>query len=180
MKKTTLVLALVFAAGAAFAQKKLHHQQPFLLMPLHQKMPYPGQKNKTVIGSIDTQTGAVAFEAAVKNFAFSNPKIQEHFNAPNWMSSDQFPKFTFTGTIDKVNKVKFDKNGTYTVKVNGNLTVKGISKPSKVQGTVTVADGKIKVAANFKIKLEDYNITGQPIEAGKIDKEPKITVSAEF
>jgi len=96
------------------------------------------------------------------------------------MSSDQFPKFTFTGTIDKVNKVKFDKNGTYTVKVNGNLTVKGISKPTKVEGTVTVADGKIKIAANFKIKLEDYNITGQPVEAGKIDKEPKITVSAEF
>ena len=71
-------------------------------------------------------------------------------------------------------------NKTYTVKVNGNLTVKGISKPTKVEGTVTVADGKIKIAANFKIKLEDYNITGQPVEAGKIDKEPKITVSAEF
>jgi len=180
MKKTTLVLALVFTAGAAFAQKKTTSSATVSFDATTPKDALPKAENKTVIGSIDTQTGAVAFEAAVKNFAFSNPKIQEHFNAPNWMSSDQFPKFTFTGTIDKVNKVKFDKNGTYTVKVNGNLTVKGISKPSKVQGTVTVADGKIKVAANFKIKLEDYNITGQPIEAGKIDKEPKITVSAEF
>jgi hypothetical protein len=36
------------------------------------------------------------------------------------------------------------------------------------------------VAAELKIKLEDFDITGQPIEAGKVAKEPKVTVSASF
>ena len=120
------------------------------------------------------------FEAAVNNFAFSNPKIQEHFNGANWMNSGSFPKFTFSGKIDKVNKVKFTKNGTYNVTVNGNLTVKGISKPITSTGTITVKDGAVSTLSSFTIKLTDYNITGQSIDAGKVSKEPKITVSASF
>jgi polyisoprenoid-binding protein YceI len=180
MKKTTLVLALLVSAGAVFAQKKTTASAKVAFDATTPKDALPKAENKTVIGSIDTQTGAVAFEAAVKNFAFSNPKVQEHFNGANWMDSDKNPKFTFSGTIEKVNKVKFTKNGTYEAKVNGNMIIKGISKPTKVNGTITVTDGKIKVDANFQIKLKDYNITGQPIEAGKIAEEPTITVTAEF
>ena len=40
----------------------------------------PKADNKTVIGAIDTKTGAVQFEANVKNFAFANPTMQGHFN----------------------------------------------------------------------------------------------------
>jgi polyisoprenoid-binding protein YceI len=180
MKKTTLVLALIFATGAAFAQKKTTSSATVSFDATTPKDALPKAENKTVIGSFDTKTGAVAFEAAVKNFAFSNPKIQEHFNAENWLNSDKFPKFSFIGTVEKVNKVKLTKNGTYEVKVNGTLTVKDISKPVKANAMLTVADGKLTVVSNFSIKLADYNISGQPIESGKIDREPKITVTAQF
>ncbi|MFN8246737.1 MAG: hypothetical protein U0T56_10180 [Ferruginibacter sp.] len=40
----------------------------------------PKAENKTVIAAIDTKKGTVAFEASIKSFSFSNPKIQEHFN----------------------------------------------------------------------------------------------------
>ena len=79
-----------------------------------------------------------------------------------------------------MNKVKFTKNGSYNVTVKGNLTVKGISKPVTSIGTITVKDGAVSTQSTFTIKLADYNITGQPIEAGKISTEPKITVSASF
>ena len=72
------------------------------------------------------------------------------------------------------------KGGTYKVKVSGDLTVKGVSQKANVDGTITVSGGKISIATNFTIKLADYNITGQPIESGKVSKEPKISVSAEF
>jgi polyisoprenoid-binding protein YceI len=180
MKKITLLLAFIIAAGSLFAQKKTTTTATVSFDATTPKDALPKADNNTVIGSIDTKTGAVAFEAAVKNFSFSSPKMQEHFNGANWMNSDQFPKFTFTGTIEKVTKIKFTKNGTYNVKVNGNLTIKGITKQTTVAGTITVASGKIKVMTNFTIKLADYNITGQPIDAGKVSKEPKISVSAEF
>jgi polyisoprenoid-binding protein YceI len=180
MKKTILFLAFIAASGFAFAQKKTTTSATVSFDATTPKDDGPKADNKTVIGSIDTKTGDVAFEAAVKNFSFSSPKMQEHFNGANWMNSDQFPKFSFTGKIEKLSKIKFTKDGTYKANVNGDLTIKGITKKTKVTGTITVTGGKIKVATNFTIKLADYNITGQPIEAGKVSKEPKISVSAEF
>jgi polyisoprenoid-binding protein YceI len=180
MKKTIFLLACIAAAGSLFAQKKTTTSAIVSFDATTPKDDGPKAENKTVIGSIDTQTGEVAFEVPVKNFSFQSVKMQEHFNGANWMNSDQFPKFTFTGKIDNLKKVKFSKDGTYKVKVTGDLTIKGISKRTMVEGTIVVTSGKIKVAANFTIKLADYNITGQPIEGGKVSKEPKISVTAEF
>lgn len=180
MKKTTLILAFVLAAGAVFAQKKTTTSATVAFDATTPKDALPKAENKTVIGSVDFTTGDVAFEAAVKNFNFSNPKMQEHFNGANWMNSDQFPKFTYTGKIDNVKKIKLKKDGTYKAKVTGTLTVKGVSKPCEAKGTAIVAGGKVTVSAELKIKLDDYGITGQPIDAGKVSKEPKITVSASF
>ncbi len=181
MKKTILFLAFITASGLLFAQKKTTTSATVSFDATTAKDALPKAENKTVFGSLDTQTGDVAFEAAVKNFSFSNPRMQEHFNSANWLNSDQFPKFTFTGKIEKMNKVKLTKDGVYKVTVNGDLTIKGTTKTTKVGGTITVAGGKINVATDFSIMLADYNISGQaPIEAGKVSKEPKISVSAEF
>ncbi|MCX8019699.1 MAG: YceI family protein [Chitinophagaceae bacterium] len=180
MKKTIISILLLAVMSAAFAQKKTTTSAIVTFDATTPKDDLPKAENKTVIGSIDTKTGDVAFEAAVKNFNFSNPKIQEHFNAPNWMNSDQYPKITYTGKVEKINKVNFGKNGVYKVKVNGTMTIKDISKPLKVNGTITVENGKISVASSFTIKLEDYKITGQAIDAGKVAKTPKINVSATF
>jgi polyisoprenoid-binding protein YceI len=133
-----------------------------------------------VIASLDKSTGALAFEAAVNNFSFSNPQMQQHFNGANWMNSTEFPKFTFAGKIDKPGKVKFAKNGVYKVSVTGNLTIKGISKPIAAPATITVKDGVISGLSNFTVKLKDYGITGQPIDAGKVAEKAKVKVSMQF
>ena len=83
MKKSTLVLALVFAASAAFAQQKTTTCATVAFDATTPKDALPKAENKTVIGSIDFTTGDVAFEANVKNYNFSNPKIQGHFNPDN-------------------------------------------------------------------------------------------------
>jgi polyisoprenoid-binding protein YceI len=180
MKKTILSLAVAVLTSSLFAQNLTTSSATVAFDATTEKDALPKADNKTVIASLNTTTGAVLFEAAVSNFAFSNPKIQEHFNGANWMNSASFPKFSFSGKIDKLNKVKFTKDGTYKVSVTGNLTVKGVSKQIKTPGTVTVAGGKVSAATAFSIVLADYGITGAPIDGGKVAKEPKITVSAQF
>lgn len=180
MKKTILVLALAVFSSTLFAQTLTTSSASVSFDATTPADALPKADNKTVIASIDKTTGEVKFEAAVSNFAFSNPKIQEHFNAANWMNSAAFPKFSFSGKIDKLNKVKFAKDGVYKVTVTGNLTVKGVSKEIKVPGTITVAGGKVSAEAAFVITLADFGITGQPIDGGKVAKQPKITVSAQF
>ncbi|MBL0131311.1 MAG: YceI family protein [Chitinophagaceae bacterium] len=180
MKKTILALAFIISAGSLLAQKKTTTSAIVSFDASTEKDALPKAENKTVIGSLDTQTGDVAFEAAVKNFSFSSPKMQEHFNGDNWFKSDTYPVFSFTGKIEEISKVKFTKDGTYSVSADGVMKIRDVSNKAKIEGTITVAGGKIKIASNFVVKLADYNITGMPIESGKVDKQPKVTVTAEF
>ncbi|MBK6993076.1 MAG: YceI family protein, partial [Chitinophagaceae bacterium] len=72
------------------------------------------------------------------------------------------------------------KDGVYNVTVNGNMKVRDVSKNEKMEVIVTIVGGKIKTSSSFEIELTDYGITGGAIDAGKVAKEPKITMSAEF
>ena len=180
MKKTILFLSFIAITGSVIAQKVTTTSAVITFDATTPKDALPKAENKTVIASLDKTTGAILFEAAVNNFSFTNPKVQEHFNGDKWMNSATFPKFTFTGKINKLSEVKFNKNGSYDVTVSGNLTIKGIAKPVSTSATIVVKDGAITSSAAFSIKLSDYDITGQPIEAGKVATEPKITVSVQL
>jgi polyisoprenoid-binding protein YceI len=180
MKKTILSLALVLATGLLFAQKKTTTSAIISFDATTSLDKLPKADNKTVIASLDTKTGKLAFEATVKSFTFSNPKIQEHFNNAGWMDSEKFPTSSFTGTITNLKEVKFNKDGVYEVTVKGELTMHGVTKPVEISGVITISGGKIKATSNFSIKLEDYGVSGAAIGAGKVSKEPAITVSADF
>lgn len=181
MKKTLLFLGFLSLSGFLMAQKLTTTTAVVKFDASTPKDALPVAENKTVIGSLDTKTGAIAFEAAVNNFTFSNPMMQDHFNGDKWMNSAAFPKFTFNGKITKLSEVKFNKNGTYTVKISGNLTVKDVTKPITTTAKITVKDKKISSTSNFKILLSDYGIAGQqPIQAGKVSNEVKINVAANF
>ena len=180
MKKTALLIAFFVTASTLFAQKKLTTSATIKFDASTSVDDLPKAENKTVIASLNTTTGELAFEAAVKNFAFSNPMMQSHFNGSSWMESDKHPTFTYTGTITDLSAVNFAKDGTYKVKTEGTLTVKGVDKKLSTPATITVKGGSILATADFSIKLSDYGITGVPIDGGKVAKEPKINVSAEL
>jgi polyisoprenoid-binding protein YceI len=56
----------------------------------------------------------------------------------------------------------------------------GETNPVKTKATITVKDKAINTTADFTVKLEDYKINGGAIAAGKVAKEPKISVAADF
>ena len=105
---------------------------------------------------------------------------QEHFNAAGWMNSDQFPTATFSGSITNLQAVNFAKDGTYAVTVKGELNMHGVAKPVEANGSIKVSGKTINASSDFSVKLEDYGVTGGAIAAGKVSKEPKISVTAEF
>lgn len=77
--------------------------------------------------------------------------------------------------------INFEKDGIYDTQVEGELTIKGITKPIKEKGTITVQNGKIKVATRLNIVLADYGITfssGKP--STNIAKEIEVTVEGEY
>ena len=180
MKKTLLFLSFVAIAGTSMAEKKTTTSATVAFDASTAIDALPKAENKTVIAAVDTKTGSVAFEPTVKNFAFTNPMIQEHFNGEKWLNSDTYPKFSFKGKIADLTKVNFSKDGTYKVSVTGDLTVRDVTKNITAPATIVVNNGAISATSNFSIKLSDFGVTGVPIDAGKVAKEPKITVSAEL
>jgi len=177
MKKTTLFLALTLSAGLLFAQKKTTTAATVKFDAATPSDALPVAENKTVIAALDTKTGTVAFEAQVKGFTFGNAMMQDHFNSPKWFDSEKNPTASFNGKITNLDKVKFDKDGTYAVAIEGELTLKGISKPLNGKATLVVKGNAIHAASDFTIKLADYDVSNA---GGKVADEPKITVSADF
>jgi polyisoprenoid-binding protein YceI len=178
MKKTVLVLSLIAFTSVLFAQTKKTTSATVAFDATTAIDALPKAENKTVIAEIDTKTGQIGFEAAVKNFTFTNPTIQAHFNEERWLSSDKFPAFSFMGKISDVTKYNFSKNGVYNVTVTGQLTVKDKTNNVTTPATIEVKNGTLVANASFTIVLADYGI--QVGNAGKIAGEPRITVSAEL
>jgi polyisoprenoid-binding protein YceI len=180
MKKTILILALVTLTGSLFAQRKTTTSATVSFNATTSIDNLPKADNKTVIAAIDTKTGVVQFEANVKSFAFANPTMQGHFNSDRWMNSDAFPTLSFKGTITNLSDVNLAKDGSYTANVDGTLSIRGKEQKITVPANITVKGGVISATSDFSVKLADYEISGAPVEAGKVSKEPKISVWAEF
>jgi polyisoprenoid-binding protein YceI len=180
MKKTVLFLSLITLTISVMAQKTATTSAVIAFDATTPEDVLPKAENRAVIASLDKTTGVLMFEAAVNNFAFSNPMMQDHFNGEKWMNSAVFPKFTFSGQITNLSEVKFNKNGSYEVKVSGDLTIKGITIAISVPVTMVVEDGKVTSSAAFTVKLTDYGISGQSFDAGKVATKPKIMVTATF
>lgn len=178
MKKTVLLLSLVAFTSVLFAQTKKTTSATVAFDATTPIDALPKAENKTVIAEIDTKSGQIGFEAAVKNFTFTNPTIQAHFNEERWLNSDKFPAFTFMGKITDVTKYNFSKNGVYNVTVTGQLTIKDKTNNVTTPATIEVKNGTLIASASFSIVLADYGI--QVGTAGKIAGEPKITVAAEL
>ena len=180
MKRTILSLAIATISMISFAQKRTSTSATIAFDASTAIDNLPKAENKTAIAAIDPEKNTVQFEAAIKNFAFSNPRIQEHFNQKGWMNSDEFPKATFNGVITNPSSVNFNKDGTYNVTVEGDLTIKGKTQKVIAPATIVVAGKTLKTTAEFNIKLADFGVEGQSITAGKVSAEPKISVSAEL
>lgn len=178
MKRIFAIAFALFVSVALFAQKKTTTSAVIAFDASTAIDELPKAVNRTVIGALDTRSGSVQFEAAVKNFSFTNPTIQNHFNGEKWMNSDEFPKFSFSGTLGEFKKINFKKDGEYKTTVSGNLTIKNVSRPITTPAIITIKGSEISTSANFSIRLADFGITGVPIDAGKVAKEPTISVTA--
>ncbi len=181
MKQSILLFALVAATSASFAQKKLTTTSATINFDATTSLDnLPKADNKTVVASMDAKTGTVAFEAAIKSFSFTNPRMQEHFNNEGWMDSEKYPTATFKGKLVNPADVNFKKDGTYTAKVEGDLTMHGETNPVSTTATFVVKGKSITTTTDFSVQLADYKINGGAIGAGKVAKDPKISVTAVF
>lgn len=134
-------------------------------------------KSGTVI--IDLASGKIESAVLVTGFQFDRALMQEHFNE-NYIESAKYPKAIFKGSMDTKQAAQLAKDGKYTIKVTGDLTMHGVTKPMATNVDFVVNQGKIKAVAVFNAVLEDFKIAIPSLVKDKISKQAKIQVDVDF
>jgi len=123
--------------------------------------------NKQVNSALDIKTGDFVFKVLMKSFIFEKALMQEHFNE-NYVESDKFPNATFKGKVTNMDAVEFSMPGTYDAKIEGELTIHGITQKITADGIFSVKEDKIDGKSKFNVAIADYDISIPGAVAGKI------------
>lgn len=175
MKKLILATSLLLSISAS--AQKYFTKTGSITFTSKTPMEAIEAKNSAVACLLDSKAGALDFVVQIKSFVFDKQLMQEHFNE-NYMESDKFPKATFKGAISNLSSVSFEKDGDYPVTVVGKLTIHGVTKDVKQNGTISIKGGKLSMSASFAVLLSDYNIQIPGAVKDKIAKEVRIIVNA--
>lgn len=137
--------------------------------------------NYKSVSTLDPKTGDVVFSVPMQSFEFEKALMQKHYNSDKFLNTKAHPKAKLIAKITNLSDVDFEKNGTYTANLKGEMTIKGKTNPFSNQGTITVNGSGIKSNSKFNIRLADYGVA---FEKGKpstnIAKTIEVTVEAEY
>ena len=114
--------------------------------------------NRQVMTALNTETGEFVFRLPMRSFAFDKALMQEHFN-DNFVESHNFPNASFQGFIVDIESIDFEKEGDVDVLVEGELTIKDVTKTISEPGILKIKEGEVTASSVFIIEPETYNIS---------------------
>ena len=121
------------------------------------------------VSSKINEAGEIRFSLLFKGFQFKYAEMQTHFNE-EYVESEKYPRASFTGTIQNIKSIDLTKDGKYTAKVVGTLTMHGVTKPVQTSATLHISKGKIAATATMSINMSDFKIDASAVTE-KVDLE---------
>lgn len=180
MKKIFILLLLVFSFHHVSIQaQKYMTRNGYIGFFSHTPLEDIKADNNQVASILDAGTGEIAFQVLIRSFIFPKALMQEHFNE-NYMESDKFPRSVFSGKITDYQKIDFTKNGIREITVEGDLTIRDVTKRISVKGTLETGQGKIKASSKFNVSPEDFNIKIPAVVRNNIAKSIEVTVQMNY
>ena len=137
-------------------------------------------ENNEVASTLNTATGAIEFKAAIQSFHFKKTAMEQHFGGEDYMYAEKYPKASFSGKIADLSGVNFEKDGSYKVTVQGNLSIRDVTKPISAEGTITVKNGAVTAQSNFNVNRKEYHVIGEAFVQQKIEDEIHISVTCQY
>ncbi|MGE8554161.1 MAG: YceI family protein [Chryseobacterium jejuense] len=101
-------------------------------------------------------------------------KLNGHLKSGDFFEVEKFPTASY-----EITKVTPTTEGDYNTLLDGNLSIKGITKPVQFKANVSVKDGEVSVATEPKdIKREEFGVKFQaPAENGVIKDEVTLQIN---
>ena len=178
MKQTLIAVVLFVLTLPVFSQKRYFTKSGQINFTAGTGEDIDGV-NRSTTSVFDAVSGQLEFAVLVKGFEFKRALMQEHFNE-NYMESDKYPKSVFKGKITNIDKVNFQKDGSYPVTVKGILDMHGVKKEIETTGTFKVTGETVNSDASFTVLLADYNIAIPSLVKDKISKTVTIKVNCNY
>ena len=94
------------------------------------------------------------------------------------METVRYPNASYSGKI--IEDIDFSKDGSYTVRTKGNLTIHGVSQERIIKSELLVKDGKIIIRSDFTVLLIEHNIPIPKVVHEKLASEIKVEVKADL
>lgn len=106
--------------------------------------------------------------------AEKSAKLDGHLKSGDFFEVEKFPTASY-----EITKVTPQAEGDYNTLLDGNLTIKGITKPVQFKANVKVEDGKVGIKTEpTDINREDFGVKFQmPVQNGVIKDEVTLQVS---
>lgn len=100
-------------------------------------------------------------------------KLVGHLMSADFFEVEKYPTASY-----EITKVAENTSGDYNTLLDGNLTIKGITKPMQFNANVSVKEGEVSIATEPKdIKREDFGVKFQmPVANGVIKDEVNLQI----
>lgn len=179
MKKAVVILSFALIQLTGFSQSTYFTRSGHVCFVSHTDIIDIDANNHQVAGFLNIETGKIQFAVLIKSFGFSLATAKEHFNE-SYMESDKFPKATFKGEILNIDSLDLNKNGICSVRVKGDITIKGITKNIEVKGELTIDNEQINAISEFELSIADFNISVPKLVENKVAKNVQIKVNMNY
>lgn len=100
-------------------------------------------------------------------------KLEGHLKSADFFNAEKFPTVSY-----EITKVADSKEGDYNTIIDGNLTIKGITKHARFKANVNVEKDNVSIATEpTDINRKDFDLNFEiPLENGLLNKEINIQV----
>ena len=130
--------------------------------------------------TVDDDRAALEGTTKVASIDVNEENLSAHLQSPDFFDAEQYPELGFTAE-----DIRLDGDGQ--VSVDGDLTIKGVTQPVTVTGTVTapMADpyGTERIGLNLTTKVDRTNFGinwNNPLPSGEPSLANDVTILAEL
>lgn len=136
-------------------------------------------ESEQVVSILDIKEGKLVASMLMRSFNFRKALMQEHFNE-NYVESSKYPKASFTGKVTNIAELDLKKDGKYTLDVEGEITLHGVTQPLRLQAEATVSNGSLQARAVFPLTVKDFKIEVPRLVIDNIAEVVEVTVAFNY
>ena len=109
----------------------------------------------------------------LKDDAEQLAKLESHLKSGDFFETEKYPTASY-----EITKVSKNATGDYNTLLDGNLTIKGITKPIQFNANVSIIDGAASIATEPKdISREGFNVKFQmPVANGVVKDDVNLQI----